>query len=363
MSYLNHLLLDHRLFKLSIYRISIVALLVAVSLGFSGCTSSTNFASTPGDTAAVADYFTIAVLPDTQYYSQKYPAIFIGQTQWIADNAKAQHIVFVSQEGDLVNNYSSDNDYQWKNAQQAMGIIRNAGIPYSVVPGNHDLNFEAGNSSYYDKYFPFTDFATFSWYGSGHYPPQNSAPSPNYPANSNASNFETFSAMGQNFVILNLACTPKVQVNSGMYDWANSVLHYYNNYKAIVVTHGYIDTKGNYTDSSSVAGIEIWQNIVDPNSNVVAVFCGHIHGEYNGAVTAENGNTVENLLFDTQSDPNGGDGWLRLYKFYPGRNKVTAITYSPYLKQYDTSATGEFDFTLNMTQPSIQGMILPGINY
>jgi len=41
----------------------------------------------------------------------------------------------------------------------------------------------------------------------------------------------------------------------------------------------------------------------------VAVFCGHIHGEYNGAVTAENGNTVENLLFDTQSDPNGGDGW------------------------------------------------------
>jgi hypothetical protein len=278
------------------------------------------------------------------------------------DNARTQHIVFVSQEGDLVNDYSSDNDYEWKNAQQAMGIIRNAGIPYSGVPGNHDLNFAAGDSSYYDKYFPFTDFALYSWYGRGHYPPQNGAPSPNYPANSNASNFETFSAMGQNFVILNLACTPKVQVNPPMYDWANSVLQYYSNYKAIVVTHGYIDTKGNYTDSSSVSGVEIWQNIVDPNSNVVAVFCGHIHGEYNAAVTSEHGNTVENVLFDTQSDPNGGDGWLRLYKFYPSQNKVMAVTYSPYLNQYDTSITGKFDFELDMTHTRIQGLILSGIN-
>ena len=358
MSCLSHLILDNRLLKSGISRIIMAAMLVFVILGISSCTSPTTSASTPLGTAAVTDCFTIAVLPDTQYYSQKYPAIFTGQTQWIVDNAQAQHIVFVSQEGDLVNDYA--NDDEWKNAQQAIGIIRNAGIPYSVVPGNHDLNFEAGDSTYYDKYFPFTDFTQYSWYGSGHYPPQNNAPSPNYPANSNTCNFETFSVMGQNFVILNLACTPKVQVNSGMYDWANSVLQYYTNYKAIVVTHGYIDTNGNYTDSSSVSGIEIWQNIINPNSNVVAVFCGHIHGEFNAAVTAEHGNTVENLLFDTQSDPNGGDGWLRLYKFYPSRNKVETVTYSPYLKQYDTSATGEFNFTLNMTPA--QGIIHTVVN-
>ena len=123
--------------------------------------------------------------------------------------------------------------------------------------------------------------------------------------------------MGQNFVILNLACTPNVQVNSGDVHLGKQCFATLYNYKAIVVTHGYIDTNGNYTDSSSVSGIEIWKNIINPNSNVVAVFCGHIHGEYNATVTAEHGNTVENLLFDTQSDPNGGDGWLRLYKFYP----------------------------------------------
>ncbi len=378
-----------RVLQSKISRISIAALLAAAVLGFSGCASpatsftttftptvstplatlstpftaplttvvttpSTPSVSTTTSTVASYDFFTIAVLPDTQYYSQKYPEIFTKQTQWIADNAQAQKIVFVSHEGDIVDNYSSENDYQWKNAQKAMGIIRDAGIPYSVVPGNHDVNFTTGDTTYYDKYFPFTDFTGYSWYGSGKYPPLNGAPQPNFPANSNASNFETFTAMGQNFMILNLACTPNVLANAKLYNWANSVLQYYTNYKAIVVTHGYIDTQGNYTDSSSVSGIEIWQNVVKPNSNVAAVFCGHVHGEYHAAVTADHGNKVENLLFDTQEEGRGGNGWLRLYKFYPEQNKVYAMTYSPYLNQYDTSSHGEFDFNLEMTKAAAQ---------
>jgi len=87
---------------------------------------------------------------------------------------EAQHIVFVSQVGDLVEDYNIDDE--WKKAQSAMAVIRNAGIPYSVVPGNHDLNFEAGDATEYDKYFPYTDFTGFSWYGSGLFPQQNGVP-------------------------------------------------------------------------------------------------------------------------------------------------------------------------------------------
>lgn len=36
------------------------------------------------------------VLPDTQYYSSSNAAIFMAQTQWIADNRDAQQIAFVS---------------------------------------------------------------------------------------------------------------------------------------------------------------------------------------------------------------------------------------------------------------------------
>ena len=336
--------------KSALSRIIIAALLMFLSLVISGCGSITTTALTTTAVATGSNYFTIAVLPDTQYYSEKYPEIFTQQTQWITDYAQTQHIVFVSQVGDLVNDYNVDDE--WKNAQSAMGIIRNAGIPYSVVPGNHDLNFENGDTDVYDQYFPYTDFTSYPWYGSGHYPSQNGAPAADFPSGSNASNYETFSAMGQNFLILNLACTPKVLVNLNLYNWANSVLKYYSKYKAIVITHGYINTVGDYTDSSNVSGIEIWQNIVYPNSNVVAVICGHIHGAYDASVVAEHGNSVENLLFDSQSDPNGGDGWIRLYKFYPQQNLVLATTYSPYLEQFDNSPTGYFEFSLKMTDPA-----------
>jgi hypothetical protein len=48
--------------------------------------------------------FTIIVLPDTQYYSENYPWIFDNQTRWIIENIEKLNIVFVSHEGDLVQN-------------------------------------------------------------------------------------------------------------------------------------------------------------------------------------------------------------------------------------------------------------------
>ena len=42
------------------------------------------------------------MLPDTQHYSEAFPAIFTSQTQWIVDNKEARNIVFVTHEGDIV---------------------------------------------------------------------------------------------------------------------------------------------------------------------------------------------------------------------------------------------------------------------
>jgi 3',5'-cyclic AMP phosphodiesterase CpdA len=285
----------------------------------------------PNDVKANPDYFTFAVLPDTQYYSQSYPAIFDQQVQWIVDNAAAQNIVFVSQVGDLVNNNGITS--QWLNAQHSMGIIKDAGIPYSVVPGNHDLSY-TGDATYFDTYFPYTDFSGYSWYGG------------NYPSNSYTSNYSLFSAMGQDFIVLNLVCAPAPLANATV--WANSILTQYNDRKAIVVTHGYINEAGSYTDSNGTSGIEIWNNIVRLHDNVVAVICGHVHSKYHGTATGTNGNVIQNLLCDTQSEPNGGNGWLRLYKFYPQLNRVFAITYSPFLGQDDVTPAGQFSFDLDM---------------
>src|SRR6266536_3223938 len=50
------------------------------------------------------DFFTIVVMPDTQYYTEvqwKTDQYFNAQTQWIVDHRADEHIAFVSHVGDL----------------------------------------------------------------------------------------------------------------------------------------------------------------------------------------------------------------------------------------------------------------------
>lgn len=40
---------------------------------------------------------------------------------------------------------------------------------------------------------------------------------------------------------------------------------------------------------------------------------------------------------------NGGNGWLRIMKFLPAKNKIAVTTYSPVLKQYAKDAQNQFE--------------------
>ena len=112
--------------------------------------------------AALADNspFTIVILPDTQYYSALYPAIFTSQTQWIVNNLVGQNIAFVLHEGDLTN---SNIDAEWQNASASMGILDGV-VPYAVVPGNHDycaVPASCGTppTRLFNQYFPPSRYA------------------------------------------------------------------------------------------------------------------------------------------------------------------------------------------------------------
>ncbi|MCP4259622.1 MAG: hypothetical protein GY774_19240, partial [Planctomycetes bacterium] len=142
--------------------------------------------------ASAANSFTIVVLPDTQYYSESYPWIFEAQTQWIVDNKDALKIVYVAHGGDIVNMPGSTD--QWDNADIAMSLLEDPvttglsdGIPYGVVPGNHDEP-----TTNYNNYFGVSRFQTRSYYGDG------------YPSGSNDNNYTLFSASGINFIVINL---------------------------------------------------------------------------------------------------------------------------------------------------------------
>ena len=91
--------------------------------------------------------FTVVVLPDTQYYSESYPAILNSEMQWIVNNASTLNIQLVLGLGDIVNNGGSSTE--WTTADAAYRKLDAARIPYFAPLGNHDYdaNNPAGRTS------------------------------------------------------------------------------------------------------------------------------------------------------------------------------------------------------------------------
>lgn len=279
--------------------------------------------------SANPEYFTIVVLPDTQNYSHYYPNIFRAQTQWIVDNKDTENIIFVAHVGDIVDfNHPS----KWVDARAIMGILRESNIPYSIIPGNHDMNYASCNYSTFNAYFPYTDFTGYPWYG-GH-----------FPENGNENNYALFSVGLEDFLILSLGAPPLASV----YEWANEVLTTHPSRKAIIVTHGYIDPWGTKTTANDVNGLGLWENVIRKHENIIAVLCGHWTGEKYTVDTGDNGNIIHNLLACYEGRHNGGNGFLRLLRFYPNLDKVEVLTYSPYLNEWETDSDSQFEFYLPM---------------
>jgi hypothetical protein len=266
--------------------------------------------------------FTIAVIPDTQLYSESHPDIFLAQTQWIADHAASENIVFVSHEGDLVND--PENMTQWANADQAMTILDNANIPYGVLPGNHDAG--VSGTTNYNQVFPYDRYSAQPWYG-GHY------------ALANNSNYQLFSAGGDDYLILHMQYNP----DSATIAWADGIIKTNPTRRVIITTHSYMDSTGQPST--------LWNELIVENPNIYFVLCGHVPGEI-ARTDISGGHPVYQLLADYQSRPNGGDGWLRLLRFVPEENKVYVETYSATLDMYETDANSSFalDYPMNEFQ-------------
>ncbi len=285
----------------------------------------------PAPAAAPAD-FSIAVLPDTQFYSKDHPDIFDAQINWIISNRVSLNIVYVAGLGDIVDGAADET--QWHNATNALYRLEDPlrtglpeGIPYGVVPGNHDHALD-GSSLFYDHYFGLSHFQKKPWYGG------------NFQGNNN--HFDRFSAGGMDFVVVYVDFWAKKnqKVDFSAEDaWADGVLKANTNRRAIVVSH----TAATPKNVLNPRGQELYDRL-KRNPNLFLLLCGHIGGEGHCQNTFE-GHTVYSCLSDYQNEPNGGDGWLRLYQFSPANNRITVKTYSPTLNQWRTAPASQF--TLN----------------
>ncbi len=279
--------------------------------------------------------FTVVLLPDTQNYSEKFPETYVAQTLWIRDRVKDDNIKFVVHLGDIVQ--TSTKKPEWENADRAMRLLDGV-VPYSMVPGNHDLIVNSRDSALYNEYFAPARFADCKWYG-GHM------------GDTNDNNFCFFEACGMKFMVVSLEFAPRDEA----LQWAAEVTRRYPDRRVIVATHCYMRPNGRDTacaTSYKVAGNsgeQMWQKLIRKQPNIFLVVSGHVLGVGLQTSTNDAGGKVLEMLTDYQGLPNGGDGWLRSLRFVPDENKIYVTTYSPLLDKYNDDAKETFSMDYEMT--------------
>ena len=298
--------------------------------------------------------FTIAVLPDTQYYSAAFPASYEAQTRWIVEQKEKRNIACVLHLGDLVDSSTPE---QWKNAINGMNIL-DGHLPYFFVPGNHDYDRDKEGNwiTPLSTHFPVAKFSDLKTFG-GVYDRE---------PESMENSFHLFSAGDRNFLVLCLEYGPRRDVIR----WANEVVSKHGDREAILVTHAftYTDNKrydwakyGRQQDwnphdyaivrngvKDDVAdGEQIWQELISQHQSFIFTINGHVchNGLGRLASPTPDGREIQQMLVNFQVRPKGGDGWLRLLEMCPD-GTMNVVDYSPTRGQCNESPLNKFSVKL-----------------
>jgi hypothetical protein len=301
----------------------------------------------------VTTSFALAVLPDTQFYSRyatseegqayqrqygstPYPA----QTQFIVDNAAKYHIPFTIHLGDVVD--QSKHPQQWAVADAAMKVLENAGRPYSVLAGNHDvlsaLEFESaasqssgtdaqrGSSEPYLTWFPTSRAAKQRTFLERH-------PSGWHEAH-------VFHACGVSFMVLSLSW----RASDDAIAWAHSMIARYPMLPVILANHQLLNIANDGVSPLEVAyGQYLWDKLIRHNDQIFMTLNGHYHG---GALLTKINdfhNPVHEMVVDYQMAYQGGNGLMRLYEFDFTRNKIDVASFSPWVVEKPKDSLKQFD--------------------
>lgn len=290
-----------------------------------------------------ADYdFAVTHLTDTQYLTEAYPEVYADLVGWVVGSAEHRKIAFATHTGDLIQNWVDPDQpedrarHEFEIASRMQSVLDDAGLPNSVLPGNHDSK-RGITSDLFNEYFGPKRYADTAWYGGSIAPGDNTA------------NFSTVTAGGAPMLMLSLPYAYGEREIS----WAEEVVKSHPDANVIVSTHEHLTPKGvdvlaSRSNSSrwvSRAG-QLWDRVIAPHRNVVLVLSGHFHGL--GGIVTENaggipGHTVLEALADYQEfrthTGERATGFARLLQFDLGGGRVSVDALSPTL-----GATNSFPY-------------------
>lgn len=301
--------------------------------------------------------WTLIALPDTQAMSLRFPHVFRHQTEWIAAQRDAYKIQFVVHEGDIVDRNTHP---EWLNARHAMNALHDAKIPFSLLPGNHDIGRwgrSDDRTSLASEYFHFGDYrysAAVGYFERGQI--ENTWHRVNTPSGK--------------LLIVSLEFGPR----NAVLEWANTCVAENADHDVIVVTHAYLYHDGTRYDWAKKGkeqtwnpkdyplaktpgevndAEEMWTKFVSKHANIRFVLSGHVLRNGTGYLISEGakGNRVHQILANYQAGvvPDrgyGGAGFMRVMHFLPDKKTVQVKTYSPWYDQWLQEPEHQFSVTL-----------------
>ena len=284
--------------------------------------------------------FTLPVLPDTQFYSrysasQFYPKYgtnpFEVQTDWLVQHQDDLNIPFVVHVGDVVDqNWVTG---EWDAAQKAMDILTDGGLPYSILPGNHDTaNMSArsseSNSANFLQHFNASEMAARG--GSTYVDSFQNGLSSAY----------IFEAEGHEWMSLALAWN----ASDDTFDWAQGVLDAHPGIPVILSSHAIINiAEDQLSPASWWWGDLLWDRLIRSNDQIVLTVNGHFHGTTMREMTNDFGHPVYEVLTDYQMAADGGNGHMTLFEFDLTNDSIDVESVSPWITRKDKDALTSSD--------------------
>ena len=275
--------------------------------------------------------FLLGVLPDTQFYSRYSIASsgdlfmarfgsepYIEQTKWLAANQDELKIPFVTHLGDIIDRATQN--AEWEVADEAMKPLEQAGLPYSILAGNHDVTGNPATEPF-PRYFPPSRAAAQATFGGRDA--------------TGMHEWHTFTAEGRTFLVLALSWQP----DDAAIRWAKDVLAANPTLPAILTTHDILGIASDgVTAVEGAAARRLWNDLIKDNDQIFLTINGHNHGAAHQRKTNAYGNSVDQIVWDYQMAYNGGNGYLGLLEFDFTADRIRSAVVSPWirLKPVDT---------------------------
>lgn len=285
--------------------------------------------------------FVLPLLPDTQFYAEnnlrelrlfrseeRYaglpyePALaFFAQTSWLAKNAEALQVPMVVHLGDVVRN--SGTLSQWRVASGAMRVLEEGGVPYSIMSGDRDIH----GASTPDDQRSFRD--RFK----DHFGPQRAAWQSTYGGSDplGLSQYHLFRKYGQPFLLLALDWSP----SKATLAWAQQVIDAHPHVPVILASHNILSReKGEsprLSREDSDSGLLLWEQLIRRNDQIFLTLSAHVEGSAHARMLNDHGHSVDMVMVNYQDEYLGGNGLLQLLELDLRRNRIDALSLSPWV--------------------------------